>query len=136
MARPGLDVGARTVAAGTVSVPPDGTCSMSLTWRASLRCQPDRDHDERPDAGDPGPQALGDRTESAQRQSHRGSGGADVLEVGDDVALVLRGDTCVGEHRHLLRAGDHRLERCGAADAVQRGRHRAVGQRTTAPTKL
>ena len=33
---------------------------------------------------------------------------ADVLDVGDDVALLLRRQLPVGELRHVLRAGDHR----------------------------
>ena len=59
------------------------------------------------------------------------------LQVGDHVALLVGRQVAVGEDRHLLRAGQHRLvDVAGARRRGSAGRSRPRGMAPPAPAKL
>ena len=70
-------------------------------------------------------------TERAEREAAVGRGLLVLLQVGDDLLLVLRGEHLVGEDRHLLRTGQHRLVHVLLGDPHQRRARsgRAAGRR-------
>src|SRR3954453_2070928 len=70
-----------------------------------LRRDPHGDGDQRADAEDPDEQALRDGSEGAQAESARRLVLLQEEQGRDDVALVLRGEVHVVEHRHVLGAG-------------------------------
>src|SRR5690606_12138988 len=85
----------------------------SLSWVATsgrLPSDPDRCRDHHADADGPHEQRVPGRADAAQAGAAVGVAAVlDVLEEGDHVLLLLRGEVLVVEHRHRLRAGDHRL---------------------------
>src|SRR6476469_2035244 len=96
-----------------------------------LRSEPHRAADEHGDAEDPDEHALGHRAEVAQAQATRVVGLVDRVQVADDVVLVLGREVAVVEHRHRLRAGEHRLVDVLALDVAQARGELAAGQRAT-----
>src|SRR6266487_4231701 len=95
-----------------------------------LRCDPQcRQHHEEQHA-EKYHEALSDRADPAQAESSRVRLRSLLDDVGDDVALVLRGEGGVVEDRHRLVAGQHGLVNLGGRRLGQRGRVLAVGQRT------
>ena len=84
------------------------------------------------DADDPGEHALADGADAAHAEAAVLRGVLERPEVGDHVALLLGGQVAVGEVRHVLRAGQHRLVDVPGLDAADlRGvatlRHGATG---------
>ena len=74
-------------------------------------------------------QALAHRAEAAEAEAAVVGLVLQRLEVGDDVALLLRREVAVGEGRHLLRAGEHRLVDVLRVDASGRARSRRAASR-------
>src|SRR3954452_16085143 len=98
-------------------------------WSRRLRPEPHGAADQGRDADHPGDQTLVDRAEEAEAEATGGRLLLGGLEVGDDVALVLRGHGLVVEDRHRLGAGEHRLVDVRGARAVEVRGVLAAGQR-------
>src|SRR5215210_1379197 len=105
-------------------------CSL-IAYSRCLRAEPDGAADQGTEADDPGEQTLGNRPEVTQRGATGVRLRLQRLQVGDHVALVLRGDVLVVEHRHGLRAGEHGLVDVLRRGVLERGRVLAAGQGTT-----
>src|SRR5690606_33839811 len=75
------------------------------------------DHDAKTE--DPDEEGFRGGTEAAQAQPAGVAGGVHLLDVGDHVALVRRGEVVVVEDRHVLRAGEQCLVEMHGLDALQ-----------------
>src|SRR5215210_4707424 len=82
------------------------------------------------DADDPDHHALADRPDAADAGTARVLHALDRLDVVDDRALLLRRELVVAEHRHVLRAGEHRGVDLEVSGIAQRRRVLAAGERS------
>ena len=73
---------------------------------------------------------LGDRAEVAELEATGRRVVLDVLQVGDDVALVFGREVVVVEDGHVLRAGEHGLVDVRGEHAGELGGVLALGERT------
>ena len=107
--------------------------SAPSVWITPLRGNPQRDDHQEAQAAEEDHQALGDRPGPAEREAARVGLDPGLRDVGDDVALGLRGQRAVGEHRHGLGPGQHRRVDLRRGGLGQRRRVLAVGQRAARP---
>ena len=119
-------------ALGLFHVAHDCFCSVPMprrSWITPPRGNPQRDENQEAQAAEEDDQALGDRPGPAEGEAARVGLDPGLRDVGDDVALGLRGDRAVGEHRHGLGPGQHGLVDLGRRGRGERRRVLAVGQR-------
>ena len=116
--------------AHATSAPSPSAPSVLVT---PLRGDPHRDEHQEAQPAEEDHQALGDRPGPAEREAARVGLDPGLRDVGDDVALGLRGHRAVGEHRHGLGPGQHRRVDLGRRGLGQRRRVLAVGQRAARP---
>src|SRR5690606_701204 len=96
----------RSISASSAAV---GNRSSFSLLMPSPRSNPQGHADDGGDPDHPGDDALGPRSEAAQRHPTRVVVAVvDRLDEGDDVLLLLRRQLPVGELRHVLRTGEHR----------------------------
>ena len=107
--------------------------SARRSWVTPLRGNPHRDEHQEAHPAEEDHQALGDRPGPAEGEAARVGLDPGLRDVGDDVALGLRGQRAVGEHRHGLGPGQHRRVDLGRGGRGQRRRVLAVGQRAARP---
>ena len=103
------------------------------SWVTPLRGNPHRDEHQEAHPAEEDHQTLGDRPGPAEGEAARVGLDPGLRDVGDDVALGLRGQRAVGEHRHGLGPGQHRRVDLARGGLGQRGRVLAVGQRAARP---
>src|SRR5919205_41040 len=76
--------------------------------RSRLAAHPEDAEQQRGHTDDPDDDALGDRADAADAGAARVGLLLHLLDVVDDGALLVGGELVVPEHRHVLRAGQHR----------------------------
>src|SRR6185437_10660776 len=95
-----------------------------------LRSDPHSGEHHEEQQSEEGHEPFGHRPDPAEAEPTRVRLLAGLRYVGDDVALLLRGDRGVVEHRHRLRPGQHSFKDLSRSGLGQRRRVLAVGQGT------
>src|SRR5579875_4191983 len=105
-------------------------CPLSLCpLFTALGGDPHGREDQCADPAEPGDEPLGNRPDPAEAEPSGVRLGARLEDVRDDVALLLRCDRVIAEHRHGLGAGEHRLVDLPLRRVGQRRRVLASGER-------